>query len=252
MIENYQHCIFVCSNYTSRTRTGLHFLYNDVNFDNVMDIVKRYTTKKGVAFYFVNTNEPTIESVQKKDAFFKTINILEGADYSNVLLFDNAINNQITAIDVVLLLLSRKPMTVAEIKTSLFYIYCLYAEEWGKFPFNDKLFFDPNEEIGFKSINSEFASIDESDYLECTKPDVIMSKFFNCEGGVELMNGVLKIFYKIKEKDFEHLRDNIVIYFEKCKKIFRTEKREGRYAFTLSKKAIHRLKININDTRQSK
>ena len=70
MIEIYQHCIFVCSNYTARTRTGLHFLYNESNIENVMDIAKRYAAKEGVAFYFLTTNSPTIDSIKKKDYLF--------------------------------------------------------------------------------------------------------------------------------------------------------------------------------------
>lgn len=246
MTENYQHCIFVCSNYTSRTRTGLHFLYNDSNFENVVEMAKKYSSKKGVAFYFVNTNEFTIESVKAKDAFFKTINILEGTNRDNVVEFDNAINNQITVFDVALLLLCRKSLMVKDLKTILFYVYCLYAEENDKFPFNEKLFFDISGEIGFKSINAEFDALNQNSYLECTRSDVIMSKFFNCEGGVELMNAVLRIFYKIEKNDINKLYDKIEFYFNKCKKIYRLEKRESRYAFTLSKKAINKLKININ------
>ena len=246
MVEIYQHCIFVCSNYTSRTRTGLHFLYNDLNFDYVMDVVKRYASKKGVAFYFVTTNDSTIESVKEKDAFFETINILEGTEQNSVVLFDNAINNQITAFDVVLLLLCRQKMSVEEIKTYLFFIYCIYARETNKYPFNEKLFFDPDEEIGFKTINAEFAILKKDDYLECTRPDVIMSKFFNCEGGVELMNSVLKIYYKIKQISIGELNKKIEKYFERCKKTFHLEKKEGRYAFTLRKKAINKLKIGID------
>ena len=246
MIEFYQHCVFVCSNYTSRTRTGLHFLYNDSNIENVLEIVRKYTSKRGVAFYFVNTNEPTIESIKHKDAFFKTINILEGDKGENVATFNNAINNQITAADVALLLLCRQRMTVKEIKTALFYIYCVYARENGKFPFPEKLFFDPKEERGFKIINASFSNVPMDGYsLECTKPDVIMSKFFNCEGGVELMNSILELFYRINQIGIKKLESDIDYYFKKCQRIYHLDDRDSRYAFTLSKKTINKLKISI-------
>lgn len=246
MAEIYQHCIFVCSNYTTRTRTGLHFLYNETNIENVLDVVKRYQSKEGVAFYFVNTDHYSIESVQKKDKFFRNIQISEGAIKENVLAFNDAINNQISVNDVALLLLCRQQMRIDEIKTALFFIYCLYAKENDKFPFKEKLFFNDKDEIGFKSINQEFKNIDPESYLECTKPDVIMSKFFNCEGGVELMNNILGLFYRIKLKGFSGLKDKILSYFNKCKSIYHLDKRESRYAFTLSKKAINRLKIDID------
>ena len=248
MTETYQHCIFVCSNYTTRTRTGLHFLFNEINYEIVKSLVQRYTSKEGVAFYFVNTiNDPSIESVKKKDNFFKNIQILEGTTQENVVAFNNAINNQITVNDVALLLLCRKRLTVEELKTSLFYIYCLYAKEYDKFPFKEKLFFDKDDTIGFKLINNEFSKIDPKDYLECTKPDVIMSKFFNCDGGVELMNDILKIFYKFKDKDFNLLKLKIDHYYERCCKVFRKkEGKEPRYTFAMRKKTINKLKIDVN------
>ena len=39
-----------------------------------------------------------------------------------------------------------------------------------------------------------------------------MFKYFNCDGGVELMNEILKIFYELEKCDTKVLSDNI----EKC------------------------------------
>ena len=207
-------------------------------------MVKKYTAKEGVAFYFVITNKPTIESVKEKDGFFKSINILEGTNESNIIEFNNSINNQITVMDVALLLLSREKMTAKNVKTYLFYIYCLYAQENGSFPFKGKCFLD-EQMIGFKTINKEFEKIIEEKpdaLLTCTRPHIIMSKFFNCEGGVELMNKVLRIFYNIKNCDIDYLSSKIDIYLKKAKKM----KKEGRYLFGLTKKSIDRIKINSN------
>ena len=248
MIEVYQHCIFVCSNYTTGTRKGLHFLYNESNISDVMNLADRYTAKEGVAFYFVITDKPTIESVQEKDGFFKSITILEGSESQNVVDFDNSINNQITVMDVALLLLSRQKMNVKTIKTCLFYIYCLYAKQNDSFPFKGKCFLS-NHLVGFKTINKEFEKIElekPDALLMCTKPHIIMSKFFNCEGGVELMNKVLRIFYDIKERDIDYLSNKIDIYLKKAKKIYKNSFKEKRYPFGLSKKNINTLDINCD------
>lgn len=244
MAEVYQHCVFVCSNYTTGTRKGLHFLYNDLNLDRIMDMVRKYTAKEGVAFYSIITNKPNVESVQEKDGFFKSIDILEGHYEKNVISFNNAINNQITVMDVALLLLSREKMTVKDLKTYLFYIYSLYAKENGSFPFKEKCFLD-EQIVGFKNINKEFDPIFEKRQdakLACTKPNIIMSKFFNCEGGVELLNKVLKIFYNLKQCDVDYLNGKIKEYLKKAKRM----KRNKRYLFGLTKKSIDKISINCN------
>ena len=73
-----------------------------------------------------------------------------------------------------------------------------------------------------------------------------MSKFFNCEGGVELMNKVLRIFYDIKERDIDYLSNKIDIYLKKAKKIYKNSFKEKRYPFGLSKKNINTLDINCD------
>lgn len=245
MLETYQHCIFVCSNYTDGTRTGLHFLYNETNLENVMEIVQKYVAKEGVAFYFLTTDSPKIASVQKKDKFFKKMEILDGAKKESFLTFNNAINNQITAMDIALLLLCKKNMTLKQIKTYLFYIYCIYANSYNLFPFKESYVFDTTYR-GVKKIDNEFADVDENDYLECIKPDVIMSKFFNCEGGVELMNKVLKIVHEIDKHNVDDLSKKIEDYFKKCKRIYKIGKTERRHPFALSKKSIKSLEIQLN------
>ena len=243
IIERYQHCIFVCSNYTNGTRTGLHFLYNSENYTEVMAIVDRYKNREGVAFYFVVTNNPTIESVQSKDKFFRSINILEGVNSANVIEFNNSINNQINVMDIALLLISRKKMTISDLKTYLFYVYCLYAKENNSFPFKEKCYFGPDM-IGFKRINDEFKDKNENYGLECTNIAVVMSKFFNCVGGVELMNKVLKIFYYLTNKDLGYLKTKIENYSNICTKKYKLNKKKSRYAFNLRKKEIKALNIN--------
>lgn len=244
MEEKYQHCIFVCSNYTARTRNGLHFLYNETNVDEVMNIVNRYVTKEGVSFYFIVTNNSSIESVKNKDHFFKSIDILEGTNPDNVIVFNNSINNQISATDVALLLLSIQKMNCVDLKTYLFYIYCLYAKKNDSFPFKDKCYFD-NKIIGFKAINNEFGARDSNILLECTKPNVVMSKFFNTDKGVELMNKVLELYNEIKKQNIHQLSERIIEYFNKCKKKYKKSSENSRYPFVLTKKSINALNIDI-------
>ena len=72
-----------------------------------------------------------------------------------------------------------------------------------------------------------------------------MSKFFNCEGGVELMNDILHIFYEIKKVGIGELEEKIIKYFEKCKKTYHLGEENRRYQFVLRKKSIKKLGIKI-------
>ena len=144
--------------------------------------------------------------------------------------------------DVALLLLSREKMTANNLKTYILYIYSIFAKENSSFPFIGKCFLD-EQIVGFKAINKEFDPIIKEKpnaKLICTKPNIIMSKFFNCEGGVELMNKVLKIFYDLKKYDIDYLEQKIPTYLKKAKRM----KKNKRYLFGLTKKSID--KININ------
>ena len=246
MVEKYQHCIFVCSNYTAGTRNGLHFLFNAANYNEVMNIVNKYAAKEGVSIYFVVTDSHTIDSVKNKDHFFKNINILEGTIPQNVISFNNSINNQISVMDVALLLLSREKMTVEQLKTYLFFIYCQYANDSDSFPFKEKCYFGKRI-IGFKAINEEFDNQNPNALLRCTKPTIIMSKFFNTEKGVELMTKILHLFYQLKEIGVDKLSKMIPIYYRECNKKYRINNPNTRYPFTLRKKSIKALNIDIKN-----
>ena len=246
MTEKYQHCIFVCSNYTAGTRNGLHFLFNSTNYKEIANIVSRYTNKEGVSVYFVVTDKHSIESVKEKEHFFKNVDILEGTVPENVISFNNSINNQINVMDVALLLLSRESLNSMQLKTYLFYIYCFYANNYGSFPFKEKCNFD-KDIIGFRMINDEFDSYSDTQCFKCTKPTVIMSKFYNSEKGVELMINVLKIFYELKKYDVNVLNQKIDYYFKKRCTKYKTKNNKMRYRFVLTKKSIKMLNININD-----
>ena len=212
MEERYQHCIFVASNYTSGKRKGLHFLYNPANIKFVLERASAYSGKDGVSVYFITSNEPSIESVKKKDPFFENIDIIEGVKPSNVAIFNDSINNQITVIDVALLLISQDPMTVHEMKIYLFLCYYFYVANNGVLPFHAKCYIE-DDFITFKEISAKFLSekVDEtSTRIKVTsKANVIMSKFFNCEGGVEFMNKVIQIYYNIRKYEIGHLEAKV-------------------------------------------
>ena len=199
-MENYSHCILVCSDYATGTRNGIHFLFNETNVVDIARIVTRYTEKEGVSMYIVATDKPTIESVQKKDAFFKNIRIVEGSDNKNLFDFDKFLGNQIGVLDFALLLLSRDNLSIDDLKLYLHVCYIVFAYTKQAFPFKEKLYIKPDF-IGFKPIGDAFSKVLENEIIRCTKPDVIMSKFFNTEGGTNLMNDLLKCYYLIKSKE---------------------------------------------------
>ena len=108
-------------------------------------------------------------------------------------------------------------MTIRSLKVYLFFCYCLYAKEIGGFPFRNKFYLD-KQSSGFKEIDSFFndSSIDkDKTLLKCSKRiNVLVSKFFNCEGGVELMNKVLEIFYSIKTININILEFKMKTFIE--------------------------------------
>lgn len=204
MVEAYLHCIFICSNYTSGTRNGLHFLFNEENETIINSISERYLSKEGVSMYVVLTNNPSIESVKKKDAFYNTINILEGTNKNNVTTFDNMLDNQVGIFDLAMLLLCYGEMTIRELRVYLLLTYCVFTLKEKKLICKEKYWFE-NESYGFREINNEFGLDDLNKRIKCTKPDIIMSKFFNSEDGTNLMNKFLLVFTNVRKKDFATL-----------------------------------------------
>ena len=232
MVEFYHHCIFVCSNYTSGTRNGLHFLFNDENMDNISDISEKYRNKEGVTMYVIITNKPSIDSVKKKDPFYETINIQEGTITANVTAFDNMLDNQVSIFDLAMLLLVYKEMSIKELRIYLLLTYCVFTIKERKLICKEKYWID-EESYGFREINNEFGLLNLDKRIKCTKPDIIMSKFFNSEDGTNLMNKFLKIFISMQKYDFNVL-DEI------SKKLLSALKTE--FAKKLSKKE----KISLN------
>lgn len=204
MVETYHHCIFICSNYTSGTRNGLHFLFNEENVGIISEISEKYLSKEGVSMYVVITNQPSIESIQKKDSFYKTINILEGTDKNNILVFDNMLDNQVGIFDLAMLLICCGELTIKQLRVYLLLTYCVFTLKENKLICKEKYWFE-NNTYGFREINNEFGLSNLDKRIKCTKPDIIMSKFFNSEDGTNLMNKFLLIFTSIKKNSFEKL-----------------------------------------------
>lgn len=250
MEERYQHCIFVASNYTSGKRKGLHFLYNSANIKVVLERASEYAGVAGVSVYFITSNEATIESVQEKDEFFKNIEIVEGALPRNVKSFNDSIKNQISIIDIALLLLSQDKMTISDMKTNIFYCYYFYTKENKRFPFSSKCYID-SDSFYFKDLDTKFNNpkidINKTIIKSSDKINVIMSKFFNCDGGVELMNVILKIYYQIKQFDKKELNDKIKLFISNYHntKVNRNKTFNKKYNAFLTKKDIERIKIEL-------
>ena len=230
-METYSHCILVCSDYASRTRNGLHFLFNDANATDIVDITKKYTEKEGVSMYIVVTDQVSIESVQKKDSFFKNIKIVEGFDSKNLLDFDRFLANRVGVLDFAMLLLSRDSLRIKDLKTYLHLCYIIYSNKYNSLPFQDK-FYIRNEFVGFKRIEEYFGKYDNMAIIRCSKPDVIISKFFNSEDGTFLMNNLLNIYYKIRKFSIEHLRTDLLTFLESIKQKYRKPFRKNELYLT--------------------
>ena len=215
MEELYRHGIFVGSNYTSGKRKGLHFLINDANIDDISGILDGYAKKEGVSFYVITTNKTDIESVKEKDNFFKQIDIIEGTTKEGQRDFDNALDNQIEVLDLAFLLLSRKEMTVEELQLFTFYCYFYYTFFFGRFPAVDKYYLLKDEK-GFKKLNSLFKNVEPGRKIRCSKPNVVLSKYLNCEGGIEMMNAFLEIFYKILPMSLTTLKEKQTAFLAQC------------------------------------
>lgn len=245
MIETYFHCIFICSNYTSGTRNGLHFLFNETNTDVINQISEKYAYKEGVSMYVVVTNSGSIESVKKKETFFNNVNILEGTDKQSIKTFDTMLDNQVGIFDLAMLLLCCKEMTIKELRIYLFLSYCVFRLKENKLVCKEKYWFEGNT-YGFREINNEFGLENLNKRIKCTKPDIIMSKFFNSEDGTNLMNKFLAIFTSIKKIDFDKLENISTIFVKAIQKEF-AKKLNKKEKISVNKKMIQRHKDIFKD-----
>ena len=244
-MEVYQHCIFVCSNYTNKSRYGLHFLFNDSNYDKIIEISKKYIEKEGVSMYVVTTNGSGIDSVKQKDKFFETINIFEGTEKESAEKFNALIENQIGVFDIAFLLLLKQKLTIRALKVFLFLIFSIITITERRFIFKEKIYVDFST-IGFKKIDNEFRNYDQNKIIECTKPDIIYSKFFNSPDGTLLMNKVLLVFSNIKTKNFLKLEKIMNDFANQIRQKYkRTISNKG--AITLNKDKICKNKFLFDE-----
>lgn len=227
-MEQYNHCIFVASNYTNNKRKGLHFLYNEENLENIYDVIKEYGKKDGISVYFLNTDSPSIQSISKKDAFFGNMAIGEGTNKKDFDSFFKSINNQISAFDIALLFLTRKELTLSQLENYLFHFYCIFSIKFQRFPFKEKLSLI-NNELFFKMVRQEFGRknpVFDKDTLICKNEEVIFSKFLNCDNGFEEMNETLEIFLKLQQVDSCVLDKAKNSFVESCNRYYKNKNKE--------------------------
>lgn len=247
MIERYYHCVFVCSDYTTGRRQGLHFLFNETNLDTISDISDKYSKEEGVSMYTIITDKPSIDSIKAKDKFFETIEIKEGALPDNVSQFDKALRNQVGIFDLAFLLLAREEMNICKLRTYLLICYCLYIVIYNEVPFKEKYYITSTDK-GFKDINKEFSEFDNNQIVKCTKTNVIISKFFNSEEGTKMMYNFLMFHYKISNIDFKTLRESALVFCDDAERYFNTDiryrKRIKKDPMYLTAKVIKKFFLN--------
>lgn len=243
-MEQYNHCVFVASNYTNNKRKGLHFLYNEQNVSEIMRVFEEYGQKEGVSVYFLKTDSVTISSLSKKDAFFKTMVISEGTDKNEFTKFFESINNQISSFDISLLFLTRDELAFDYLELLMFHFYCIYSISFDCFPFKEKLACEDNE-VFFKQVRNEFKKnkkFTATSTLRCNKEEIIFSKFLNCDGGFEEMNRSLQIFYKLTSQSTASLISLRSLFIQRY-----NQKKKKISSLNFSKKIIRSFYLDENE-----
>lgn len=230
MSEQYTHCILLASNYTNGERLGIRFLVNQENYQVVLNMAGDYIKNSAVSIYFLDTSDKEITSIKEKEPFFKNVDLLEGTDPENIKKFKNSIKNQITSIDLALLLITRMPMTFEQVKKAILVVYCEYLYHYDVPPIAEKIKIINGE---IKITNFSYSSLvgknmaDTKQTISCKKDMVVLSKFLNFEGGAKLAHKIINIFDTISiASDFnlETTIDNIVAKFEKSKDVSKRNK----------------------------
>lgn len=230
-MKNYMHFIFITSNYNEGKRYGLHFVLTEENSNDVIKLAENYSRLDNVAFYTVITDDDSIESVKRKEPFFKNVDLLDSTEDDATQRFEMLFTNKLQPVDYALLILTRINCTYLDLLIYFYHVYCVYCKKHNDLLFQEKLYISPAKHMGYeiKEFTKYFNQITtctdpeilftNQSYninnrtlkkLKVSKKEAVYSKFFNCDGGIEKMNEFIEILESIKKTSVEKLFDKIV------------------------------------------
>lgn len=194
-----KHLIIIGSSYDIGKRIGLHFSDN-----NIEKFEKQYKKLKQeynyfISYHLVETDSSDWESVVKKDAFFKNVEIISNINHFSKLLSKN---KEINGLDVANYILTKQSCCHTKLEKLVYLCYADYLLSTKTQLFKDKIYsfnYGPVVDSVYKHFKRKYSLEEEQKILSTYHNKFsIRSRIITSDNGIKKICSIDQTLYKYK------------------------------------------------------